>query len=176
MLQPVFKPLESRFLCFVGELIASARDQNHGDLPQDESLCCMAQLGGFIAPWSSSSIMRMRREQDRPSQAQPHGQGSFKEDMHPKNAWAGSKGLPPAGSQTPVVALGTSGGSGHPLACPAGLRACQCVCPQRHKAPSLWQSDGVINFRAIVLWWQALIYSPGNSFWFRVHIRCVNAP
>lgn len=138
----------------------------------------MAQLGVFIAPWSSSSIKRMRREQDRPSQAQPRGQGSFKEDMHPKNAWAGSEGLPPAGSQTLVVALGTFGGSGHPLACPqgclAGLRACRGVRPQRLKA--LWQSDGVINFRAIVLRWQALIYGPGNSFWFRVHIRCVNAP
>lgn len=40
----------------------------------------------------------------------------------------------------------------------------------------LGTASGVIHCRAIVLLWQALIYSPGNSFWFKVHIRPVNAP
>lgn len=40
----------------------------------------------------------------------------------------------------------------------------------------LGTASGLIHCRAIVLLWQALIYSPGNSFWFKVHIRSVNAP
>lgn len=43
-------------------------------------------------------------------------------------------------------------------------------------ALAAWDRVGVIHCRAIVLLWQALIYSPGNSFWFKVHIRSVNAP
>lgn len=139
----------------------------------------MAQLGIFIA---LLELQQHRRDEEGAGQTFP-GTATWPKRFqrrHVSKIWAGCEGLPPASSQAPVVAPDTFGGSGHPTArpqgCSAGLRACRCMHPQRHKALSLWQSDGVINFRTIVLQWQALIYSPGNSFWFKVHIRCVNAP
>lgn len=119
----------------------------------------MAQLGSFIA------LLELQQHFGD-AEGAGHGRRGLKGDVCPKNHGLTVRVCPHWHLWWPWVPDGTS------WVCPAGL----CVHSQQYKALSLWQSDGVINFRAIVLWWQALIYSPGNSFWFKVHIRCVNAP
>lgn len=82
----------------------------------------------------------------------------------------GSAGAAAASWAAEVTFLEPSG-SHLPRASPAPSQP-SWGCP----ALAAWDRVGVIHCRAIVLLWQALIYSPGNSFWFKVHIRSVNAP
>lgn len=129
----------------------STGTKSTGIYPNMNSWAPWSNLIFLLLSSSSSSILGMRRGQHRPSQVHEMVREVSKE------------------------IFGQNCGCSLPRAVP-GLCPCRCLHPQQHRALSLWQSDRVINFRAIVPQWQALIYSPGNSFWFKVHIRCVNAP